>query len=163
MPNTPAVAPHQRKGLGLGLAIVKRPADLMGAPITLRSRAGRGTVFTLELPVGTKPRAQPSSLSSKAMAGLTLGGRLIVVVEDEPAVRSGLEVLLQGWGRSWSRSTAWPIAPPGPRRPTRPRCSPTCASSTTGWKAVATAWKPSPRCASASARGCRPSWSPAAR
>lgn len=98
VPNTPAVAPHQRKGLGLGLAIVKRLADLMGAPIALRSRAGRGTVFTLELPAGTKPRPQPSSLSARAMAGLTLDGRLVVVVEDEPAVRSGLEVLLQGWG-----------------------------------------------------------------
>jgi signal transduction histidine kinase/CheY-like chemotaxis protein len=98
VPNTPAVAPHQRKGLGLGLAIVKRLADLMAAPITLRSRAGRGTVFTLELPAGTKPRPQPSSLSARAMAGLTLDGRLIVVLEDEPAVRGGLEVLLQGWG-----------------------------------------------------------------
>ena len=29
---------------------------------------------------------------------LTLNGRLIVVVEDEPAVRLGLEVLLNGWG-----------------------------------------------------------------
>ncbi|MGD9834694.1 MAG: ATP-binding protein [Piscinibacter sp.] len=116
VPNTPAVAPHQRKGLGLGLAIVKRLADLMGAPITLRSRAGRGTVFSLELPVGTMPRPQPASLSSRAMAGLTLDGRLIVVVEDEPAVRSGLEVLLQGWGAqvasfdSVADSLAWAAA-----------------------------------------------------
>lgn len=116
VPNTPAVAPHQRKGLGLGLAIVKRLADLMGAPITLRSRAGRGTVFSLELPAGTAPRPQPASLSGKSMPGLTLDGRLIVVVEDEPAVRSGLEVLLQGWGAqvasfdSVADSTAWASA-----------------------------------------------------
>jgi CheY-like chemotaxis protein len=116
VPNTPAVAPHQRKGLGLGLAIVKRLADLMDAPITLRSRAGRGTVFSLELPAGTMPRPQPASLSSRAMAGLTLDGRLIVVVEDEPAVRSGLEVLLQGWGAqvasfdSVADSLAWAAA-----------------------------------------------------
>ena len=98
VPNTPAVAPHQRKGLGLGLAIVKRLADLMGAPISLRSEAGRGTVFTLELPVGNRPRQPAAMPSSKGPLGLTLDGRLIVVVEDEPAVRSGLEVLLQGWG-----------------------------------------------------------------
>jgi CheY-like chemotaxis protein len=32
--------------------------------------------------------------------GITLEGRLIVVVEDEPAVRGGLEALLKGWGAS---------------------------------------------------------------
>jgi CheY-like chemotaxis protein len=34
----------------------------------------------------------------KAPLGLTLHGRWVVIVEDEPAVRGGLEVLLQGWG-----------------------------------------------------------------
>jgi signal transduction histidine kinase len=116
VPNTPAVAPHQRKGLGLGLAIVKRLADLMGAPITLRSQAGRGTVFTLELPVGSRPRQQAAMPSTKGPLGLTLDGRLIVVVEDEPAVRSGLEVLMQGWGAqvvsfdSVAESAAWAAA-----------------------------------------------------
>lgn len=100
VPNTAAVSPEQRKGLGLGLAIVKRLADLMGARIWLRSVHGRGTVFTLELPVGVKPRPQAQSLPGKGPVGLTLEGRTIVVVEDEPAVRAGLEVLLQGWGAS---------------------------------------------------------------
>jgi signal transduction histidine kinase len=99
VPNTPKVSPDQRKGLGLGLAIVKRLADLMGAPLTMRSAPGRGTVFTLELPAGRAPR--PSALLAvpgKGPVGITLAGRRIVVVEDEPAVRAGLEVLLLGWG-----------------------------------------------------------------
>jgi CheY-like chemotaxis protein len=37
-------------------------------------------------------------VSSKAALGITLDGKLIVIVEDEPAVRSGLEALLRGWG-----------------------------------------------------------------
>jgi two-component system, sensor histidine kinase len=98
VPNTPAVAPDQRKGLGLGLAIVKRLADLMDAPISVRSQPGRGTVFTLVLPVGDKPAPQARALPGKGPIGITLAGRLIVIVEDEPAVRSGLEVLLKGWG-----------------------------------------------------------------
>ncbi len=90
---------HQRKGLGLGLAIVKRLADLMGAPLTLRSEPGRGSVFTLELPAGRDLPADVAAMpSAKALLGLTLDGRRIVVVEDEPAVRSGLEVLLKSWG-----------------------------------------------------------------
>ncbi len=98
VPGTAAVAVEQKKGLGLGLAIVKRLAELMDAPLTLRSETGRGSVFTLELPLGTTPRAARRSLPGKGPIDITLDGRLIVVVEDEPAVRDGLEVLLNGWG-----------------------------------------------------------------
>jgi len=98
VPNSVAVSPEQRKGLGLGLAIVKRLADLMDAPLTVRSRPGHGTVFSLELPVGQVPRSAAPVLPGKGPIRLTLDGRLIVIVEDEPAVRAGLEVLLRGWG-----------------------------------------------------------------
>ena len=98
VPGGEAVAPNQRKGLGLGLAIVKRLADLMDAPLSLRSEPGRGTVFTLDVPLGkVVPAAMPVP-PSKAPLSLTLEGRLVVVVEDEPAVRAGLEALLRGWG-----------------------------------------------------------------
>jgi signal transduction histidine kinase len=92
---------HHRKGLGLGLAIVKRLTDLMAAPIQVRSRQGRGTVFSIEVPLGKAPRASIEAVprgAAKAPLGLTLQGRLIVVVEDEAAVREGLVVLLQAWG-----------------------------------------------------------------
>jgi CheY-like chemotaxis protein len=42
---------------------------------------------------------RPSEASvGKAPLGITLDRKLIVVVEDEPAVRDGLEVMLKGWG-----------------------------------------------------------------
>ncbi|MDE2146967.1 MAG: response regulator, partial [Burkholderiales bacterium] len=113
---------HHRKGLGLGLAIVKRLADLMGAPVAVRSRLGRGTVFELELPVGRAPRSAPEAGpggSARAPLGLTLQGRLILVVEDEAAVREGLVVLLQAWGAAVrafdtvEAVEAW-LAVPGP-------------------------------------------------
>jgi signal transduction histidine kinase/CheY-like chemotaxis protein len=100
VPNTPKVSPDQRKGLGLGLAIVKRLADLMAAPLSMVSVPQRGTVFTLDLPTGRamRPSALLSIPGGKGPLAITLAGRRIVVVEDEPAVRAGLEVLLAGWG-----------------------------------------------------------------
>lgn len=90
---------HQRKGLGLGLAIVKRLTALMGSEVTVRSRVGHGTVFSLMVPPGKAPRtAESPPGGAKAPLGLTLDNRQIVVVEDEAAVREGLVVLLQGWG-----------------------------------------------------------------
>ncbi|MDP1693154.1 MAG: hybrid sensor histidine kinase/response regulator [Burkholderiaceae bacterium] len=93
------IEPHQPKGLGLGLAIVKRLADLLEARLGVRSRLGHGTVFTLEVPLGRAPRSlAPAAAAGAARLGLTLQGRRLVVVEDEPAVREGLTVLLAAWG-----------------------------------------------------------------
>ncbi|MBU6258883.1 MAG: hybrid sensor histidine kinase/response regulator [Burkholderiales bacterium] len=96
----PPLDTQQRKGLGLGLAIVKRMADLMQTPIALRSRLGHGTVFTLEVPAGRVARAAVDMVPAavKPPLGLTLQGRLILVLEDEAAVREGLVVVLQAWG-----------------------------------------------------------------
>ena len=60
VPGTAAVTVEQKKGLGLGLAIVKRLAELMAAPLTLRSETGRGSVFTIELPLGSRAARRPA-------------------------------------------------------------------------------------------------------
>ncbi len=91
------LAAHERKGLGLGLAIVKRLADLLHAPFTLQSQLGRGSVFSLVLPLGKAARPSMPSLGIKSPLNLTLQNRLIVVVEDEPAVLAGLEAVLKSW------------------------------------------------------------------
>jgi two-component system, sensor histidine kinase len=92
--------PHQRKGLGLGLAIVRRLSSLMNAPLTLRSASGRGSVFTLEVPQGRPRPAAALPARSSAPLGVSLDRRLVVMIEDDPAVQSGLEVLLKSWGAS---------------------------------------------------------------
>ncbi|MBI3157383.1 MAG: hybrid sensor histidine kinase/response regulator [Burkholderiales bacterium] len=117
------LAPQQRKGLGLGLAIVKRLAALMEAPLAVRSRVGHGSVLELELPAGKVTRSLDAPAAGiRAPIGLALDGRLVLVVEDEAAVREGLVVLLQAWGadvlafEAVDAVQAW-LAEPPPRAP----------------------------------------------
>ena len=99
VPGRPAATADQRRGLGLGLAIVARLCALMQASLTLRSEPGRGTVFTLELPKGHAADAVAGDpLVDRRPELPSLAGRTLLVVDDDAAVRQGLEVLLTGWG-----------------------------------------------------------------
>ena len=88
--------PHH-KGMGLGLAIVKRLGGLIGASVTLRSKPGRGTVFSVTLPLGNEPHAPAIPAAVAAETRTTLAGRRIVVIEDERDVLEGMRLLLGGW------------------------------------------------------------------
>lgn len=85
----------RRKGLGLGLAIVRRLSKLLDVPVVLRSRFGRGSVFSVTVPAGT---AVPQVRSEVAELGAYFDALRVLVVDDEPDVRLGLGLLLRGWG-----------------------------------------------------------------
>ena len=109
---------EQKKGLGLGLAIVKRLAQLM-AGAARAALAGRPRLGLHARPAARHGAAHRGAARApgKGPIGITLDGRLIVIVEDEPAVREGLEVLLTGWGASIvSLRRASARRAPGPRR-----------------------------------------------
>jgi two-component system, chemotaxis family, CheB/CheR fusion protein len=91
-------ARERGKGVGLGLAIVQRLADLLGHAIDVRSRPGKGSVFSIEVPVGTDaPAAQPESAAPSVHAEAGRGGT-ILIIEDEPTLREMLTLLLQAEG-----------------------------------------------------------------
>ncbi|WP_024890782.1 hybrid sensor histidine kinase/response regulator [Luteimonas huabeiensis] len=83
------------QGLGLGLAIADRIARLLDAPLTLRSRPGRGTVFALEL-ARTAGRAGDGPVAARA----GLAGAHVLLVDNEPEALDALRRLLEGWGCS---------------------------------------------------------------
>lgn len=90
-------APHRQRQ-GLGLSIVRGLCELIGAPVSLRSSRGRGSVFTVDLPLGHPADASRSEPSAHAAPSTTLEAHTIVVIEDDTAARRGLESLLIGWG-----------------------------------------------------------------
>lgn len=52
-------------GTGLGLAIVKHATQRHGGQVRLWSRPGRGSTFTIDLPVAPAPDDTPSKKSKK--------------------------------------------------------------------------------------------------
>ncbi len=81
------------RGLGLGLAIVARLADLMGARVDVASTVGRGSRFSLTLPLADAPAA-----GNVEDAQFEDPGGRVLVVEDNSILRDGLENLLRQWG-----------------------------------------------------------------
>lgn len=93
--SNPARDRHQ--GLGLGLAIVKRLVALLGHQITVRSRLGRGSCFTVTLPV-VREAAYRATASPTALPSRELQGRRILVLDDDGAVLEAMDGLLKRWG-----------------------------------------------------------------
>ena len=88
-------ADQTAEGTGLGLALTKRFAELHGGWVEVRSQLGRGSTFTLHLPVeAAAPAARPRV---PVAAG---DGPLILVVEDNPHAADLLTTYLTRGGYS---------------------------------------------------------------
>ena len=85
-------------GLGLGLAITERIAHILEHPLNVRSWPGKGTVFSINVPLGDTQKAvkqQPEGrgwIRSKGLEGVN-----ILVIDNEPSILDGMTALLQGW------------------------------------------------------------------
>jgi signal transduction histidine kinase len=84
-------------GMGLGLAIVDRIAPLIGATIDVRSREGRGSVFSVTVALAAG-EAAPAVSALVDRAGETFRGRTILIVDDDGAALDGMRRVLRGWG-----------------------------------------------------------------
>jgi two-component system, sensor histidine kinase len=92
-----ADADQRDRGVGLGLAIVERIARVLGHPLSVRSVPDRGSRFVLRLPAGSQAPA-PAVVGTEPVTDSRAKGALLVVIENEAAIREGMQVLLQGWG-----------------------------------------------------------------
>ncbi|MGR3714067.1 MAG: PAS-domain containing protein [Shimia sp.] len=89
------------EGLGLGLAIVDRACRLLDHPLTMRSRPGTGTRFSVGLPLATTlatVRAAPSPDPIDPVAGTPLAHRIVLLVENDADLRGAISMTLENWG-----------------------------------------------------------------
>jgi two-component system CheB/CheR fusion protein len=91
-------ARERSKGVGLGLAIVQRLAELLGHTIDVRSRPGKGSVFAVEVPLAAEAQTARSEPRQPVRETASSQKRTILIIEDEPAVREMLTLLLEGEG-----------------------------------------------------------------
>ena len=93
----------QYKGTGLGMAITKKYVDLMGGTITVDSVKGRGTSFTVEIPVElaeqSKSKPQLETVSQKKAMGLH-----ILMAEDNDLNAEIATMLLEDKGMEVTRT-----------------------------------------------------------
>lgn len=82
------------KGLGLGLAITRRLALLLDCPVTMRSEPGRGSTFSVSVPLAR--RAASAAVEPIELAPAQSG--LVFVVDDEALVQESTARLLEAWG-----------------------------------------------------------------
>ncbi|SFH92167.1 MHYT domain-containing protein [Methylobacterium brachiatum] len=81
-------------GTGLGLALSRAFAQLLGGDITVVSRAGQGTCFTLRVPAMPSDQAvqMPAVAGSE---GAALTGDLVLVIDDEASQREVMTRFLE--------------------------------------------------------------------
>lgn len=88
----------ERKGVGLGLAIVDRIASMLEYQVQVRSQPGRGSVFSIEVPLSVTQAPARPNVEARPVTGDPLPGRRLLVVDNEPEILASMSALLGQWG-----------------------------------------------------------------
>jgi CheY-like chemotaxis protein/anti-sigma regulatory factor (Ser/Thr protein kinase) len=90
---------REAQGLGLGLSIVDRIARVLRLEIQIDSGRGKGTRFSVILPVaqalepGLAAEASPPLPAVGALSGLN-----VICIDNDARILEGMRLLLEGWG-----------------------------------------------------------------
>src|SRR5947209_6776807 len=86
------------RGLGLGLSIVERIARVLDHKISLASAPGRGSRFSVEVPLAAAMARKEMQVQALDFNRTRLAGTSVLCIDNEPAILDGMESLLGGWG-----------------------------------------------------------------
>jgi Na+/proline symporter/signal transduction histidine kinase len=84
------------KGLGLGLAIADGLCRVLGHTLLVRSWPGRGSVFSVRVPLAQAQTTQPAKAA--ALNGKLLSGAQVLCIDNEDSILIGMNSLLTRWG-----------------------------------------------------------------
>jgi len=86
------------RGLGLGLSIVERIARVLDYRITVSSAVGRGSQFSVEVPLSPVIPATRHQRMAREVDRVQLSGITVLCIDNDLTILDGMETLLAGWG-----------------------------------------------------------------
>ncbi len=89
---------RKNQGAGLGLSIVRRLVSAMNGSVCVESEQGRGTTFYCVVECGRGDGARPVKTDRDGISDTAGAGRRVLVVEDDPVSRLGLQKMLGKMG-----------------------------------------------------------------
>ncbi len=109
---------REAQGLGLGLSIVDRIARVLRLELRIFSNEGKGTRFSVLLPVSTAREPAQDAVSAVAVhPASTLTGLSVLCIDNDKRILEGMRLLIEGWGcdvRTASGSRTLPQDGPAP-------------------------------------------------
>ncbi len=85
-------------GLGLGLSIVDRMCRVMHHDLTLNSKPGKGTTFSVALPLARwSDMEQPRPFNMRPTPYGNLRGAIVLCLDNDRSIVDGMSTLLAGW------------------------------------------------------------------
>lgn len=88
-----------RNGLGLGLAIVDKISKVLEQPVTVNSTFGKGSVFSVQVPIGQINNLSKSNDQFNYNLDTTLlTNSKIWLIDNDASVCAGMSLLLERWG-----------------------------------------------------------------
>ena len=84
--------------MGLGLSIVERIARVLNHKIAINSALGRGSQFSVEVPLSAAIPASQHQRVAREIDRVQLSGVTVLCIDNDLAILDGMETLLGGWG-----------------------------------------------------------------
>ncbi len=85
-------------GLGLGLSIVERMCRVLNHALSLQSKLGRGSSFSVSAPLARwSEMEQPRTFATRPVSYGDLRGAIVLCIDNDRTILDGMKALLSNW------------------------------------------------------------------